>query len=139
MSNVTKVYWDDVGRLILRVAVGGMMLLHGISKMQSGVGKLGEMLRGRGLPEFVAYGVYVGEVIAPVMILAGFCTRSAAAIVGFNMIVAIGLAHSGDIFKLSGHGGWAIELPMFYLLGSAALMCLGGGKYVVCSGRCARL
>ncbi|HCJ30568.1 MAG TPA: GntR family transcriptional regulator, partial [Pseudomonas sp.] len=29
---------DDIGKLILRVSVGVLILLHGIAKLQSGVG-----------------------------------------------------------------------------------------------------
>jgi len=73
--------------------------------------------------------VYVGEVVAPLFVLAGFRARAAAAVLGFNMIVAVLLAHTGDIVALSRGGGWKIELQMFYLLGSVAIMCLGAGRY----------
>jgi putative oxidoreductase len=126
---------DDVGKLILRVAVGGMMLFHGIGKLQHGVGDIVSMLQAKGLPGFLAYGTYVGEVIGPILVLAGFFTRPAAAIVAFNMIVAIALAHPGDVFRLTEHGAWAIELQMFYLLGALAIVFTGAGKYSISRGR----
>ena len=47
------------------------------------------------------------------------------------MIVAVGMAHAGDIFTLSQSGGWAIELPALYFFGAVALIFTGGGKYAL--------
>jgi putative oxidoreductase len=126
---------DDVGKLILRLAVGGLMLFHGIGKVLNGVGGISDMLVSKGLPGFMAYGVYAGEVLAPIIILIGFLTRPAAAVLAVNMVAAIALAHSSDIFRLGEHGEWPIELPMFYLLASLALVFLGSGRFSVSRGR----
>jgi putative oxidoreductase len=73
--------------------------------------------------------VYVGEVVAPIMILAGVGTRIAGLIVAFDMLVAIGLVQSTRVFALTEMGGaWAIELEMFYLLTGLSLAFLGGGR-----------
>jgi putative oxidoreductase len=132
----TSAFWDDLGKLILRLAVGGMMLLHGIGKIKGGVGGIGDMLAAKGLPELMAYGAYVGEVLAPVLIIVGFFTRPAALLLVINMVTAIVLAHSADILKLDPQsGGWVIELQMFYLLGALALMFLGAGRFSLSGGR----
>lgn len=89
------------------------------------------MLAEAGLPSFIAYGVYVGEVVVPLFIIFGFGTRVASAILAFNMIVAVAMAHSGDIFSLNDAGGWTIELPALYFFGAAALIFTGGGKYAL--------
>ncbi|WP_146898435.1 DoxX family protein [Adhaeribacter aerolatus] len=120
---------NDTGRLILRLAVGGLLLLHGISKLINGIGWLVGMLDGKGLPGVLAYGVYVGEVIAPILLLIGFRTRIAAIIIVINMLVAIFTAHAAEITTMGQSGGWAIELPMMFLLGALALFFLGGGRY----------
>jgi len=125
----------DIGKLILRLAIGGMMLLHGIAKLRGGLDGIKGMVASKGLPEIMAYGVYVGEVLAPLLLIVGFLTRPAAAILAINMVVAIALAHSGEIFQLSAHGGWAIELPMLFMLGSLALVFLGAGRFSVSRGR----
>ena len=119
---------EDWGKLVLRISIAGLLLFHGIAKIVGGITGIAGMLQRVGLPGFVAYGVYVGEVIAPIMILLGFYARPAAIVCAFNMIVAILLAHSGDILKLGGHGEWAIELPMLYLLGAIAIALLGAGR-----------
>ena len=55
----------DTGLLILRLTLGILMLFHGIAKITNGVGGIEGMLTSKGLPAFLAYGVYVGEVIVP--------------------------------------------------------------------------
>ena len=122
---------QDTGLLILRLSLGLMMLIHGITKIFSGVDFIGGMLNSIGLPAFFAYGVYVGEVLAPIALILGFRTRIAGAIMAFTMVVATLLAHAGDIFALNQYGGWAIELQGFFLFTSLALVFMGAGKYAV--------
>lgn len=121
----------DLGILVLRIAIGGLMLLHGINKLTHGIDGISQMLESKGLPAFIAYGVYIGEVIAPLMIIIGYRTRIAAAIFAINCFVAMILAHSQDIFSLNDHGAWGVELLGLYLLGAKALYLMGGGKYAV--------
>lgn len=56
---------EDAGKLLLRLAVGGLMLFHGLHKLIDGVDGISGMLVAKGLPGFIAYGVLVGEVVAP--------------------------------------------------------------------------
>ncbi|MCH2557907.1 MAG: DoxX family protein [Alcanivorax sp.] len=121
----------DAGKLVLRLALGIMILLHGIFKLQHGVGGIAGMLQGVGLPGFLAYGVFIGEVIAPIMVIIGYQTRIGAAIIVGNMLVAIALAHMGQVFALGGNGGWAIELQGMYLFTAVALCFLGAGRYAM--------
>lgn len=127
---------DDIGKLILRLAVGGMLLPHGIAKIAGGVEGIAGMLTEKGLPGFMAYGAYVGEVLAPLLVIAGFLTRPAAGVIAFNMVLAIWLAHAADIFSLHPQtGGWAIELAAFYLFGALALVFTGAGRFSASRGR----
>ena len=120
---------SDLGKLILRSGVGMMMLFHGIAKLNHGVGPLKSMLASAHLPEFFAYGIFFGEVLAPLMLIVGYKTRIAGLLVAFTMLAAIFLAHSGDLFSLSRHGGWAIELPALYLASALAIVFMGAGRY----------
>jgi putative oxidoreductase len=126
---------DDLGKLLLRVTMGGLMLFHGVHKLHSGIGGIVRRIQETGLPEFFAYGVFVGEVIAPLLIIAGYLTRLAGVVLAFNMVVVIFLAHSGDVFTLGSAGQWKIELPMMYLLGGVAIALLGAGRCSVSRGR----
>jgi putative oxidoreductase len=120
----------DVGRLILRLAVGALILLHGIAKLRSGVDPIGGMLASHGLPSVLAYGAYVGEVLAPVLLIVGLWTRAAAALVAVNMLFALGLAHMGDLARIQPKtGGWAVELQMMYLWSAVAIVLLGAGRF----------
>lgn len=122
---------NDLGLLVLRLSVGVLMLLHGVSKMIYGIGFIEQVVIDAGLPQFIAYGVYVGEVIVPLMLIAGFATRVAALILAGNCAVAALLVHAGDIFSLTPQGGWGVELLGLFFFGAVALMFTGGGKYAV--------
>ena len=127
---------DNTGKLLVRLAVGGLMLFHGIFKLTHGVGFIQGMLAAHGLPGFIAYGVYVGEILAPILVIIGFRTRLAALIVAFDMVMAIWLAHAANVFKVKeSGGGWGIELEVFYLLAAVALFFMGAGQYAVSKGK----
>lgn len=120
---------ENVGKLILRLALGGLVLLHGLAKLQGGVGSIERMLTATGLPPLLAYGVYVGELVAPVLVLLGFYARIGAALIAVNMIMAIFLAHRAELLALGGSGGWALELQGMFLFGALALMLIGPGRH----------
>ncbi|GKS84950.1 DoxX family protein [Acidovorax sp. SUPP1855] len=122
---------DDAGKLVLRVAVGVLVLLHGIFKLQNGVGFVSGLLERAGLPGALGYLVFVGEILAPVLMIVGLATRAGAAIVVVNMLVAFGLVHMADLFALNKQGGWALELQGLYLFGALSVVLLGAGRYSV--------
>jgi putative oxidoreductase len=123
----------DLGILILRISMSLLMLFHGIGKLQGGLGFIQGMLAAKGLPGFIAYGVIVGEILAPLAILIGFRTRVAAAIYALNMLVAFLMVHTSQFFMLSETGGWALELLGLYFLGALTLFFTGAGKFAVSS------
>ncbi|CAN7581636.1 DoxX family protein [Variovorax paradoxus] len=120
---------DDAGKLLLRLAIGVLVLLHGIFKISAGVGFVSTMLAKAGLPGGLAYLVYVGEIVAPLFMIAGFWTRAAAGVVVINMLAAFGLVHMADLFSLTKQGGWALELQGLYLFGALAVVLLGAGRF----------
>ncbi|HEX9564898.1 MAG TPA: DoxX family protein [Gemmatimonadaceae bacterium] len=122
---------DDSGKLVLRVTIGGLMLMHGVAKLRYGIDFIQDAVTQAGLPPAVAYGVYLGEIVAPVMLILGMYTRTAALLVAIDMIGAIWLARMGDIGSLNQGGGWAIELEVLYLLGAIAIALVGSGRYAV--------
>jgi putative oxidoreductase len=84
-----------------------------------------------GLPAFSAYGVYLGEVVGPVLLIAGYYARIGAGLIAINMVVAILLAHAGDLFSLTGHGGWRLELQGMYLVTAVVLVLTGPGRFSI--------
>ena len=116
------------GVLLLRLTVAGLMLFHGVAKLRHGLGPIESMLAAAGLPQWFAYGVIVGEVIAPILILAGVLVRPAALVIAFNMVVAVALAHPAQLFTIGRTGGYGLELQAFYFLGALAIAMLVDGK-----------
>lgn len=123
----------DLGLLITRIGVGLLMIPHGIAKISKGVDGISTELVEHGIPGFIAYGVFIGEIIAPFLILIGYRTRLAAAVFLINMLVIVFIFHPEDITQFSKHGGWKLELAGLFLLGSLSLLFTGGGKYAVSS------
>ena len=119
----------DLAKLILRLTLGVLVLLHGVAKLRGGVDPIAGMLAAHGLPGFLAYGALVGEVLGPLMLIAGFHARIGAVLVMINMAFAIGLAHLGELGQLNQSGGWALELQGMFLASALALLLLGPGRY----------
>ncbi len=86
------------------------------------------MLAGYGLPGFLAYGVYLGEVVGPILVIIGLFTRIGALLMVGNMLVAIALAHTSELFTIGQMGGWALETQGLFLFGSVAIALLGAGR-----------
>lgn len=122
---------QDTAKLLLRVVLGVLILLHGISKIKGGPGFILDIVDKAGLPEPFGYLVYVGEVLAPVLLIVGLWTRAAAIVVAINMVVAILLVHMGELFTLDKSGGWALELQGLFLVVAIAVALLGAGRYSV--------
>lgn len=121
----------DLGLLAIRISIGVLMLLHGISKLINGIGFIENQVREAGLPAIVANGVYIGEIIAPLFIILGYGTRLAAGVLVINCIVAALLVHTSDLISLNAQGGWVLELLGLYFGGALALFFAGGGKYAL--------
>ena len=121
----------DLGKLVLRIVLGVLVLLHGVAKLRGGVGPIGEMLVAHGLPAVLAYGALVGEVVGPLLLIAGFYARIGALLVAVNMLFAFFLAHLGELGTLNEVGGWALELQGMFLGTAIALALVGPGRYSV--------
>lgn len=127
---------DDWGKLVLRITVAGLLLFHGLAKVTGGVGWMAQPLGAVGLPAFVAYGVYVGEVVAPLLAVVGKFTRIAGALIAINMFAAIMLVRRDELFTIQEQGGGlATELELAFLFGGVALALLGSGRYALSRGQ----
>lgn len=121
----------NLGILILRISVAGFMLPHGIKKLFHGVEHIAVLFQNIGLPHTLAYTTYLGEVVAPILILIGFRARIGALLLAFTCLVAIFLAHSDELLRTGEGGGWALELLGLFLLGSISLFFTGAGQYAL--------
>lgn len=134
IASINSCTWvtEDRAKLILRVTLGVLVLLHGWFKLMNpeAMGFVASLFEGMGLPGFLAYAVVLGEVVAPLMLIAGYQTRVAALLVIITMVVAILLVHMGEIFAINPMtGGAALELQYMYLFGAIAVFGLGAGKH----------
>ncbi|WP_226092707.1 DoxX family protein [Dickeya oryzae] len=123
----------DFGKLVLRLSFSILMLFHGVHKLLGGVGPIQGMLAAHGLPGFIAYGVFMGEVVTPILMILGIFTRPAALIFSFTMVVALLLAEPEALFMLEETGAWGAEGVAVYFFAGIAIALLGSGKYSVMS------
>lgn len=123
----------DLGLLVLRLTVGLLMIPHGINKLlhADAFAFVQSALEAKGLPTFIAYGVFAGEIVAPLLIVLGFRSRLGALVMFLNGLATLYLAYSDSLTALNPHGGWAPELPGLFLFGALALLFTGGGKYAL--------
>lgn len=131
MNTAAKPCVEDAGKLVLRAALSILILFHGIAKIIGGPAFITGLVAKSGLPPAIGYLVYVGEVLAPLLVLFGIWTRAAALLIAINMLVAVGLVHMGQLFSINKQGGWDLELQGLYLFGAVAVALLGAGRYSV--------
>ncbi|OHV07723.1 DoxX family protein [Kushneria phosphatilytica] len=130
---MTLFYNEAVGKLLLRLGLSITLLLHGIAKVGNGsaVHPIGARLQHWGVPEQAAWLVFVGELVAPLMMLLGWRARLGGALAAVNMLVALLLFRRGALFSLDQVGGWAIETEVLLLSAALAVLFIGSGRYAV--------
>ncbi len=119
---------EDLGKLVVRLGVGGLLLLHGVHKLLTGIAPVKALVIAHHLPDVLAYGVYLGEIVGPVLVILGLFSRIGGLLIAANMIVAIALVGMGSLLALNAMGGYALELETFYLLGGVSVALLGAGR-----------
>lgn len=123
---------DNTGKLILRVTLGILILLHGIAKLKNGTSFIAGALEASGLPAFFQYGVYLGEVLAPLLLIAGFYARIGAWLIAVNMLFAFGLVHWNEVFAIDPQSGAiGLEAQWMFMAAAVALALIGPGRYAV--------
>lgn len=121
----------DLGKLILRLAFSIMMMFHGWHKLIDGIANIQGMLTQHGLPGFIGYGVFIGELVAPLLMVLGIFTRPAALVFSFTMLVAYLLIDPGSVLTLTKVGAWGAEDIAVYFFAGLAIAFLGSGRYSV--------
>lgn len=120
---------EDLGKFLLRATLAILLLFHGVSKIQHGIDPIIGMIVKAGLPSAIAYLVYIGEVVAPVLVLIGFWTRLGGLVISIDMTVAVLLVHTSQFFTLAKTGGWTLELQCMYFIGGLTVALLGAGRF----------
>ena len=135
ITDMSLVQKEDVGKLLVRLSVGGLMLIHGMTKIIQGNEQVSQILTDVGIPNFFSFGVFIGEVLGPILIIVGYMTRVGAFFVALNMLIAILLVHASQLDEISASGGWMVELNALYLLGAVAIILLGSGRIAITKGK----
>jgi uncharacterized membrane protein YphA (DoxX/SURF4 family) len=104
----------------MRLAVGGVFLIHGLSKFHRGFGAVAGFFGSAGIPfpTIGAFIVIVVETIGAACVIIGLFTRAWAMCMMVEMAVAI-------LIQL--HGGHNIELEGLLFAGALTLVALGDG------------
>jgi putative oxidoreductase len=117
---------QDLGLLAVRLLAGGMMLTHGIPKIDRLVGdgpvKFADPF-GLG-PEISLVLVLFAEVVCSILVMIGLKTRLATIPLMFTMLVAAFYIHGADPFGEK-------ELPLLFFTVFGSLLISGAGSFSV--------
>jgi putative oxidoreductase len=122
----------DLAWLVVRLTAGGMLLVHGITKLMTSsvTAFAANSLARRGIEPALplAYIVWFLETIGAICIMLGLFTRFFALAVGVQFLIITFVAHWPAGFGWSRPGGgW--EYPLFWGLIILAIGLRGGGPY----------
>ena len=116
---------------LMRVTVGGILLVHGINKLLGpGLVAFAGGLARRGIePSLPGAGIiFFNETIGAICLILGLFTRPIAASIAIEMAVITFVAHFRNGFSFSSPGGgW--EFPLMWGLLVFAIALRGGGPY----------
>lgn len=128
----------DLALLLLRLALGGVFIFHGVHKLMGMEGTIA-FFGTIGFAAWVAWLVAITETVTGVMMVVGAFTNVAAWIMALILAVAIIKVHFV-------HGFWVMnsgyEYALFMLLTAVAVAHLGHGNFAICrkctseSGKC---
>jgi putative oxidoreductase len=98
-----------LGLLVLRLALGAVMIAHGYQKIFGGMPQFMQMLQHMGIPAWMGYLTVAAEFGGGILLVAGFLTRLAALAIFIDMVVAISKVHlHNGLFSKNG----GFEFPM---------------------------
>ena len=127
---------NDIGKLILRASISILMLMHGYNKLFFGIAKVKSIFANSILPDFLSYGVYIGEILAPLMILVGYKSRVAGIIMSLHIIIILYLIQTASLLAIKAKGGgFVYELEYLFLFGAITVSLLGSGKPSISGGK----
>jgi putative oxidoreductase len=117
--------------LVLRIALGIIMIAHGYPKVFGGLSEHVHLVSNLGLPGWLAYCSAAAEFFGGILLLVGLFTRIAALAILINMSVAIWKVHWKN--GLLGNGGY--QFPLALAATAFAMIFLGAGPIALDSIR----
>ncbi len=125
---------DGAASFVMRLALGGVMLPHGVQKLVAPAGTIDHFQSAWGVPAVLTVLVIAAEVLGSLGLLVGFATRFCAFAIASVMVGAVFLVHAEHGFFMNWTGQQAGEGFEFHLLAiglAVALMLRGGGRLSV--------
>jgi putative oxidoreductase len=102
----------------------------------NGLGPIKTMLAAHNIPDAVAYGVYLGELVAPVLIIIGLFSRIGGFLIAVDIVITVLLARMADVLLLSpATGAYALESELLYLVAALSIVLFGAGRISLGGGR----
>ena len=96
MTTMTATTNDDLGKLILRVLVGGLIVFHGLALATGDAGIPNNLARW-GLPTQLMWVGFLIEFVGGIGMIVGAYARLGGLLLGLFMVVALIMAHAGLI------------------------------------------
>lgn len=125
MSVSTQDNASGAGLLVLRLAIGGMMLTHGLPKFHKLMDTPDQFADPFGVgPEISLALAVFAEVICAGLLVIGALTRLAAIPFFITMATAAFIIHGADPFAKK-------EMALLYASGALALMFTGAGRFSI--------
>ena len=119
---------QPLGLLVLRLALGAVMIAHGYQKLFGGMGQFMQMLSHMGIPAWMGYLTVAAEFGGGILLVLGFLTRLAAVAIFIDMLVAILKVHlHNGLFSKSG----GFEFPMVCGAIAFSLIWSGAGPIAI--------
>jgi len=114
---------QPLGLLVLRLALGAVMIAHGYQKVFGGMQHFQQVLHGLGIPTWMAYLAAAAEFGGGILVVVGFLTRLAAFAILIDMLVAITKVHLHHGLV----GPMGLEFPMGMAAIAFSLIFAGAG------------
>ena len=133
-------FLDDLGKLVIRVTVGSLILFHAFAFLTGDPGMFNAM-DAWGLPRYLAWLGFFAEFGGGLAMVLGAYARAGGFAVGSFMVAAVIMRHIGlmgsqnHIFMVAGvapNAHWDhyfLDTQMFYMLASYSVALLGAGRY----------
>lgn len=116
--------------LVMRLALGAIMLAHGYHKVFGGLHHHAQMVAGMGMPAWLGYVSSFTEFLGGLLLLVGFFTRPAAFAVCVDLTVAIWKVHlHNGLIGSPDRPGYELALAGAAL--AFALIFFGGGPIAI--------
>ena len=123
--NTSSEYSQQIGKLALRLLVGGFMLTHGLPKLQNFEYLSTVFPDPLGVGSSLSLGMIVfAEVVCSILLMLGLFTRLSTIPLIIGMGVAAFFIHANDPFS-------GKEMALLYMGIYVVIALIGGGKYSI--------